>query len=41
VMLAQVESNIFPTGRIGIGGATYDDGNVTVCLDDLHVWRLE
>ena len=41
VMLGQVESNIFPTGRIGIGGATYDDGNVTVCLDDLRVWRLE
>lgn len=41
VLLGQVESNIFPTGRIGIGGATYDDGNVTVCLDDLRVWRLE
>lgn len=41
VMLGQVESTIFPTGRIGIGGATYDDGNVTVCLDDLRVWRIE
>jgi len=41
VMLGQVESNIFPTGRIGIGGASYDDGNVTVCLDDLRVWRIE
>ncbi len=41
VLLGQVESAIFPTGRIGIGGATYDDGNVTVCLDDLRVWRIE
>ncbi len=41
VLLGQVESAIFPTGRIGIGGATYDDGNVTVCLDDLRVWRVE
>ncbi|HQE93190.1 MAG TPA: hypothetical protein PLH19_05375 [Anaerolineae bacterium] len=41
VMLGQVESDIFPTGRIGIGGATYDDDNVTVCLDDLRVWRIE
>jgi len=41
VMQGQVESTIFPTGRIGIGGATYDDSNVTVCLDDLRVWRIE
>ena len=41
VMLGQVESNIFPTGRIGIGGASYEDGNVTVCVDNLRVWRLE
>ena len=41
VLIGQVESNYFPTGRIGIGGATYDEGNVTVCLDDLRVWRVE
>ncbi len=41
VLLGQVESNIFPTGRIGIGGSSYEDGNVTVCLDDLRVWRIE
>ena len=41
VLLGEVESTIFPTGRIGIGGSSYDDGNVTVCLDDLRVWRLE
>jgi len=41
VLLGEVESTIFPTGRIGIGGSSYNDGNVTVCLDDLRVWRLE
>ncbi len=41
IMLGQVESTIFPTGRVGIGGASYEDGNVTVCLDDLRVWRIE
>ncbi len=29
----------FAEGRIAIGGAAYDDPNVTVCLDDLHIWR--
>ncbi len=41
VMQGQVESTLFPTGRVGIGGSTYDDGNVTVCLDNLRVWRIE
>ncbi|MDF1515660.1 MAG: hypothetical protein P1S60_17770 [Anaerolineae bacterium] len=41
VLAGEVESDHFPTGRIGIGGSTYDDGNVTVCLDDLRVWRME
>jgi hypothetical protein len=41
VLVGQVDSDLFPTGRIGLGGSTYDQGNVTVCLDDLRVWRLE
>ena len=41
VRVGQVDSTLFPTGRIGIGGSTYNDGNVTVCLDDLRVWRIE
>lgn len=41
ILLEQVESRRFPTGRIGIGGSTYDEGDALVCLDDLRVWRLE
>ncbi|OQA18614.1 MAG: hypothetical protein BWY63_01985 [Chloroflexi bacterium ADurb.Bin360] len=36
-----VDTDLFPTGRVGIGGATYDDAPVGVCLDDLMVWRIE
>jgi len=41
VLVGQVDSDRFPTGRLGIGGSTYEQGDVTVCLDDLRVWRLE
>jgi len=41
VLQEEVASDRFPTGRLGVGGATYDDGNVEVCLGDLRVWRLE
>jgi hypothetical protein len=41
VLVSQVDSDHFPTGRIGLGGSTYDQGHATVCLDDLRVWRLE
>ena len=41
VLMGQVNSDLFPTGRIGIGGSTYNQGNVTVCMDNLRVWRLE
>lgn len=41
ILQGQVEGSDFSTGRIGLGGSTYNDGNVTVCLDDLRVWRLE
>lgn len=41
VLVGQVESDRFPQGRVGIGGSTYDEGNATVCLDNLRVWRLE
>ncbi|NLF00388.1 MAG: hypothetical protein GX601_05350 [Anaerolineales bacterium] len=41
VLVGQVASDRFPTGRVGIGGSTYDDGNATVCIDSLQVWRLE
>jgi hypothetical protein len=32
---------LFPTGRVGIGGATYEVAPVNICLDDLMVWRIE
>jgi len=41
VLVGQADGSRFPTGRIGIGGASYEDSDVTVCLDDLRVWRLE
>ncbi len=41
VLAGEVETDLFPEGRIGIGGATNEDINVTICLDDLKVWRLE
>jgi hypothetical protein len=41
VQVGQIESDRFPSGRIGIGGSTYDEGGAIVCLDDLRVWRLE
>ncbi len=40
-MLDSVTVDIFPTGRFGIGGASYDDANVDVCLDNLTVWQLK
>ncbi len=41
VLAGEVESDLFPTGRVGLGGSTYSEGNATICLDDLRVWRLE
>ena len=41
VLAGQINSDRFPTGRIGIGGSTYNQGNATICLDNLRVWRLE
>ncbi len=41
VLVDEVESDRFPTGRVGLGGSTYSEGNATVCLDNLRVWRLE
>ncbi len=40
-LIGRVENDLFPTGRVGIGGATYDEANVMVCLDDLMVWQLQ
>ena len=41
IWLADVEEPSLDTGRIGIGGATYEKPGVTVCLDDLKVWELD
>ena len=41
VLVERVDSDRFPTGRVGIGGSTYSEGNGTICLDGLRVWRLE
>jgi len=40
VLIDWVEVDLFDDGRIGIGGATYADPNVTVCLDELRVWQI-
>jgi serine protease Do len=39
-LVGQVANDMFPTGRIGVGGETFDEPNVTVCLDELKVWQL-
>ncbi len=41
VLVEEINSDRFPTGRVGLGGSTYNEGNATVCLDNLRVWRLE
>lgn len=41
VLQGEIASNHFPTGRVGLGGSTYDQANVTICMDDLRVWRIE
>ncbi len=41
VLVGEVETDVFPTGRIGIGGAAYHQGNVMVCMDNLRVWQIE
>jgi hypothetical protein len=41
VLQGETDSSYFPTGRIGIGGSTYDEAYITVCMDDLRVWRME
>jgi hypothetical protein len=41
VLQGEIDSNYFPTGRIGLGGSTYDEAYVTICMDNLRVWRLE
>lgn len=41
VLVGQTDGSRFPTGRVGIGGSTYDEPNATICLDNLRVWRLE
>jgi hypothetical protein len=40
ILIDSVET-VFDEGRIGIGGATYEVPNVTVCLDELRVWQIE
>lgn len=41
VWMADVDGQRFPTGRLGIGGSTYGEGDATVCLDNLRVWELQ
>jgi hypothetical protein len=41
VLVGEADGARFPTGRIGIGGSTYEEDNATICLDNLRVWRLE
>jgi hypothetical protein len=39
-LVGQVANDMFPTGRVGIGGETLDEPNVNVCLDELKVWQV-
>lgn len=39
-LVGQASNDMFPDGRVGIGGETFDEANVTVCLDELKVWQL-
>lgn len=41
IMVGNVRTDHFPTGRIGLGGATYNDAPITACMDNLRVWRIE
>ncbi len=41
VLVGQTDGSRFPTGRVGIGGSTYNEPDATICLDNLRVWRLE
>lgn len=41
IWLDDVEEASIDEGRIGIGGATYDEPGITVCMDDMRVWELE
>lgn len=41
VLVGEVESDRFPTGRVGIGGCTFNEGYADICMDNLRVWRLE
>ncbi len=41
VLVSEADGSRFPTGRIGLGGSTYNEGYATICLDNLRVWRLE
>lgn len=41
ILIDSVDTPSFDDGRIGIGGATYEDPNVTVCLDELRVWEID
>lgn len=38
-LIDQVTLSTFAEGRVAIGGAAYEDPNVTVCLDNLRVWK--
>jgi hypothetical protein len=40
-LLEEVQDSFFPEGRLGFGGSTYEGQGVTVCLDDLQVWRVD
>ena len=41
IWLTDVEESTLDTGRVGLGGATYENPGVTVCLDNLRVWELD
>jgi hypothetical protein len=41
VLQGEVSSDHFVTGRIGLGGSTYDQAYITICMDNLRVWRME
>jgi hypothetical protein len=41
VVIGEAETDLFPTGRVGIGGNTFEESYADICMDNLRVWRLE
>ncbi|NLE45055.1 MAG: hypothetical protein GX620_10070 [Chloroflexi bacterium] len=41
IPVQELEDDLIHTGWIGVGGATFDDVDVTFCMDHVRIWELE